>query len=141
MTIAEMQQKIVKLKKERDIYILAHTTSPFIKASTIDLGLEKIMNEGYDSAFSCEKVQTFAWYKGMPLNYDLKNVPRTQTIEPVYIETSAFFMFKRDVWKVHKQRIGFNPYFAVVDKIEAVDIDYPEDFEFAEEVVEILKRD
>lgn len=126
---------------DADIYILAHTTSPFIKASTIDLGLEKIMNEGYDSAFSCEKVQTFAWYKGMPLNYDLKNVPRTQTIEPVYIETSAFFMFKRDVWKVHKQRIGFNPYFAVVDKIEAVDIDYPEDFEFAEEVVEILKRD
>ena len=25
MTIAEMQQKIVKLKKERDIYILAHS--------------------------------------------------------------------------------------------------------------------
>ena len=112
-----------------------------LRDDLVDVLANDIMNEGYDSAFSCEKVQTFAWYKGMPLNYDLKNVPRTQTIEPVYIETSAFFMFKRDVWKVHKQRIGFNPYFAVVDKIEAVDIDYPEDFEFAEEVVEILKRD
>lgn len=122
---------------DADIYILAHTTSPFMKASTIENALDKVMNEGYDSAFSCEKIQTFTWYKGKPLNYDLKEIPRTQTIEPVYVETSAFFMFKRDIWKVHKQRIGFKPYMAFVDKIEGVDIDWPEDFQFAEKILEI----
>lgn len=124
---------------DADIYVLAHTTSPFMKKETVDNALDKIMNDGYDSAFSCEKVQTFAWYDGKPLNYDLKEIPRTQTIEPVFVETSAFFMFKRDVWKVHKQRIGFNPYMAQVNKIEGVDIDWPEDFEFAEKILDTYK--
>lgn len=121
---------------DADIYVLAHTTSPFMKKSTIANALNKVLNEGYDSAFSCEKIQTFAWYNNKPLNYDLKEIPRTQTISPVYVETSAFFMFKREVWKVHKQRIGFNPYMAQVDKIEGVDIDWPEDFEFAERILD-----
>ena len=125
---------------DADIYILAHTTSPFMKEETVENALDKILNEGYDSAFSCEKIQTFTWYDGKPLNYDLKEIPRTQTIEPIYVETSAFFMFKRDIWKVHKQRIGFKPYMAQVDKIEGVDIDWPEDFEFAEKILETYKK-
>ena len=124
---------------DADIYILAHTTSPFMKQETVENALDKIVNDGYDSAFSCEKIQTFTWYNGKPLNYDLKEIPRTQTIEPVYVETSAFFMFKRDIWKVHKQRIGFKPYMAQVDKIEGVDIDWPEDFDFAEKILETYK--
>lgn len=123
---------------DADVYILAHTTSPFIKQKTIENALDKIVNGGYDSAFSAEKIQTFAWYDGKPLNYDLREIPRTQTIEPVYVETSAFFMFKRDVWKIHKQRIGFKPYMAIVDKIEGVDIDWPEDFDMAEKLIDIL---
>ena len=124
---------------DADVYILAHTTSPFIKQETIENALEKIVNGGYDSAFSAEKIQTFAWYNGKPLNYDLKEIPRTQTIEPIFVETSAFFMFKRDVWKIHKQRIGFNPYMSIVDKIEGVDIDWPEDFDLAEMMVKSFK--
>lgn len=120
---------------DADVYILAHATSPFIKVTTIENAVNKVLDEDYDSAFSAEKVQTFAWFNGNTLNYDLKVIPRTQTIEPVYIETSAFFMFKRDVWKVHKQRIGFKPYFAIVDKFEGVDIDWPEDFEFARQLI------
>lgn len=125
---------------DADVYILAHTTSPFMKVETVENALNKILDEDYDSAFSAEKVQTFAWFNGKTLNYDLKEIPRTQTIEPVYIETSAFFMFKRDIWKVHKQRIGFKPYFAIVDKIEGVDIDWPEDFEFAEKILETYTK-
>lgn len=121
---------------DADVYILAHTTSPFLKRSTVENALDKIINDEYDSAFTCEKVQTFAWYDGQPLNYDLKDIPRTQTIKPVFIETSAFFMFKRDVWKIHKQRIGFKPYLAIVDKLEGVDIDWPEDFETAEKIIQ-----
>ncbi len=115
-----------------DVYILAHTTSPFIKPATIENSLDKIINDDYDSAFSAEKIQTFAWYEGKPLNYELKKIPRTQTIEPIYIETSAFFIFEREVWTKHHQRIGNNPYMAIVDKIEGIDIDWPEDFHFAE---------
>ena len=120
---------------DADIYILAHTTSPFIKAETIENAVRQVTEGNHDSAFSAQKVQTFSWYKGHPLNYDLKEIPRTQTIEPVYFETSAFYIFKKEVWTVAHQRIGENPYMAIVDPIEGIDIDNPEDFEFAARVL------
>ncbi|MBR5476903.1 MAG: acylneuraminate cytidylyltransferase family protein [Bacteroidaceae bacterium] len=120
---------------DADVYILAHTTSPFIKAATIENAVKQVTEGGHDSAFSAQKVQTFAWYKGAPLNYALKQIPRTQTIEPVYFETSAFYIFRKEVWTVAHQRIGENPYMAIVDPIEGIDIDNPEDFEFAARVL------
>ena len=121
---------------DADVYILAHTTSPFIKAETIENAVRQVTEGNHDSAFSAQKVQTFSWYKGHPLNYDLKEIPRTQTIEPVYFETSAFYIFRKEIWTVEHQRIGQNPYMAIVDPIEGIDIDNPEDFEFAERVLQ-----
>jgi CMP-N-acetylneuraminic acid synthetase len=118
-----------------DIYILAHTTSPFIKKETIETALNNVKSGIFDSSFSAEKKQTFAWYRGLPLNYSLESVPRTQDIEPVYIETSAFFIFKEDLWKNRKRRIGYNPFICIIDPIEAVDIDNPIDFEIAEKII------
>ena len=44
-----------------DVYLLAHATSPFIRPATIAAALHKVTDEGYDSAFSAERMQTFAW--------------------------------------------------------------------------------
>lgn len=117
---------------DADIYILAHATSPFIRPATVAAALHKVTDEGYDSAFSAERLQTFAWYEGRPLNYPLDAIPRTQDIEPVFVETSAFFIFRREIWRDLHQRIGRRPYTAVVDRLEGIDIDYPEDFALAE---------
>lgn len=125
---------------EADVYLLAHTTSPFVKPGTIENALDKVLHENHDSAFSAEKIQTFVWFKGQPLNYRLDSVPRTQTMDPIFVETSAFFIFKAEVWKQHHQRIGFRPYIAIVDKIEGIDIDYPEDFEFAEKILLLFSK-
>ena len=107
---------------EADLYVLAHATSPFIRAETVADALRKVVSGEYDSAFSAEKIQTFAWYEGRPLNYSPENIPRTQTIEPVYIETSAFFIFPRALWTGRHRRIGDRPYMAVVDRIEGLEI-------------------
>lgn len=124
---------------DADIYILAHTTSPFIKVETIESALTKILNEHYDSAFSAQKVQTFAWYNGEPINYDLNDVPRTQDMEPIFIETSGFFMFEKEIFTKHHRRIGFTPFIQEVNSIEAVDIDTREDYEFALRLIESKK--
>ncbi len=124
---------------DADIYVLAHTTSPFIKVDTINDAINKVKSGEYDSAFSCKKIQTFTWYQNKPLNYDLKSIPRTQTIEPVYEETSAFYIFNRNIWVDYHQRIGFKPFFAIVDDVEGIDIDWPKDFTFAELVIKSQK--
>lgn len=120
---------------EADIYVLAHATSPFIRTSTIEDAVQKVQSGEYDSAFSAERVQTFAWWQGEPLNYSLERIPRTQDLEPVYVETSAFFIFRREVWLDKHRRIGDKPYTAVTDRIESMDIDNPDDFKLAEAIV------
>ena len=120
---------------DADIYILAHATSPFIRTATIADAVARVESGEYDSAFSAERVQTFAWWDGKPLNYSLDRVPRTQDLEPVYVETSAFFVFEREVWQGKRRRIGERPYMAVTDRIESMDIDNPDDFLLAEAIV------
>lgn len=116
---------------DADVYVLAHTTSPFIKVSSCQKALDSILDGSHDSAFSAERIQTFAWYQGKPINYDLDDVPRTQDMEPIWVETSAFFMFKKEIFTVYNRRIGFNPYIQVVSGIEAVDIDEKKDYDMA----------
>ena len=119
-----------------DIYVLAHATAPFIKQETIQNALDKVLSEEYDSALSVKRVQTFTWYKGKTLNYDLEDIPRTQDIEPIFYETSAFYIFRKEVFtEMGKRRIGNKPYFQEIDDIEAVDIDYPDDFKFAQAIM------
>lgn len=116
---------------DADVYILAHTTSPFIKLSSLQCSLDHILTGEYDSAFSAQRFQTFSWYKGKPINYDLNDVPRTQDLDPIWIETSAFFMFRKEIFTVNHRRIGFNPWIQEVSGIEAIDIDEKKDYDLA----------
>jgi CMP-N-acetylneuraminic acid synthetase len=134
-TLGEEIYDAFTLAVDADIYILAHATSPFIRSATIADAVARVESGEYDSAFSAERVQTFAWWDGKPLNYSLDRVPRTQDLEPVYVETSAFFVFEREVWRGKRRRIGERPYMAVTDRIESMDIDNPDDFLLAEAIV------
>ena len=116
---------------DADIYVLAHTTSPFILSSSIQNGLEHVLDKSHDSAFSAERIQTFAWYKNKPINYDLNDVPRTQDMEPIWVETSGFYIFKKEIFTEHHRRIGFHPYIQEVSGMEAIDIDERKDYELA----------
>ncbi|MCI5598735.1 MAG: acylneuraminate cytidylyltransferase family protein [Ruminococcus sp.] len=122
---------------DADVYVLAHTTSPFIRQESIDNALKHIVSGSNDSAFSAEKIQTFAWYKDKPINYDLNDVPRTQDLEPIWVETSAFFMFKKEIFTDYNRRIGFNPYIQEVSGIEAIDIDEKKDYDLACQLAKI----
>ncbi|MBE5913599.1 MAG: acylneuraminate cytidylyltransferase family protein [Pseudobutyrivibrio ruminis] len=125
---------------DADIYVLTHVTQPFTKKESIENALNKVLYEGYDSAFSCVCIQDYCWYKGKTLNYDMKDIVTTQNLEPVYKETGAFFIFRKEVFTEMHQRIGSKPYLQVIDELEAVDIDTPEDFEFAKVVASYYKN-
>lgn len=114
-----------------DVYILAHATSPFVGALSIKKGLDAVLSGRYDSSFSAERMQTFAWYAGKPLNYSLDDVPRTQDIEPIWIETSAFYIFKREVFENDGKRIGHAPFIVETSGLENIDIDEQCDYEMA----------
>lgn len=120
---------------DADYYLLLHATSPFTSFETISKAVQAIRSGEYDSAFSAERIQTFAWYKGKPINYDLNDVPRTQDIEPVWVETSGFYLFSKDLFLNQNRRIGEKPYIAEVSGLEAIDIDERKDYELAQRML------
>lgn len=134
----DIYQEFIKTV-DADVYILAHTTSPFIKSSSIQNALDNVKSGSFDSAFSAQRIQTFTWYEGKPINYDLDNIPRTQDIEPVWAETSAFFIFKKEIFTDHQRRIGFKPYIQEVSGSEAIDIDEQKDYDMAVKLYEMEK--
>jgi len=117
---------------DSDYYLLAHATSPFVSPETISVAVAEVLSKRFDSAFTAEEVRNFVWYEGRPLNYSLDFIPRTQDIEPVYVECSAFFIFSGNQWKRKRTRIGESPYMAIISGKEAIDIDDQEDFSLAE---------
>ena len=127
---------------DADIYMVCHCTSPFVKASRFSECIHKVCEEGYDSAFTGEKIQRLMWHNGQPLNFDATNVPRTQDLPVYYNEVSAAYVFKRETFETLHRRIGLNPYICEVSGTECVDIDYPEDFEIANAIyMNILKKE
>ncbi|MGL5057034.1 MAG: cytidylyltransferase domain-containing protein [Fusobacteriaceae bacterium] len=118
---------------DSDIYILIHATAPFLKKETIKKAINKV-EKNYDSCFTVEKIQSFLWKDSKPFNYDLNKIPRTQDMVPFYLETTGLYVYKKEVIE-HKQRIGKTPYLLEVEKIETVDIDNREDFDFAKKLV------
>ena len=127
---------------DADIYVNAHTTSPFAKPETVEELVEKVASGEYDSAFCAEPLRTFMWENGKPVNFDPDHFPRTQDLPLIYGETSIAYVFTKESFLKHNRRLGSKPFIKEVSRIEAMDIDYPEDFEMANAVYKevICKR-
>ena len=117
-----------------DVYVMTHTTAPFVTKHSIEAGLQAVINEGYDSAFAAKKLQDFIWKDGKPFNYELNNIPRTQDLPVLYEETSGFYIYRKEVMTRLNRRIGDNPFIVEVGEIEGVDIDELEDFMIADAI-------
>lgn len=125
---------------DADVYVMTHTTAPFISKESISKGLEAVVKGDYDSSFAAKKLQDFLWKDGVPFNYSLENIPRTQDLNPIYEETSGFYIYNSNVIKDFNRRIGKRPYIVEVNEIESIDIDEEQDFLIADAVYNHLFR-
>ncbi len=119
-----------------EVFLQTHSTNPLLRAETIDRAIEKYMNGAgeYDSVFGVTKVQTRFYSKdAQPVNHNPEELLRTQDLEPLYEENSNFYIFSKESFRNSgEKRIGLKPQIFEVNKLEAVDIDEPEDFKLAE---------
>lgn len=126
---------------DTDIIVLCHATCPFVKPESIETCIEKVKSGEYDSAFTAVRVQEFLWENGMPLNFEPDTVLRTQDLPNIFKESIGCYVFTKELFLSSGRRVGFRPYICEVDAFEAVDIDYPEDFEIANAIyMNILKH-
>ena len=123
-------------KIDGENFLQTHSTNPLLQSSAIDLAIEPYFKslDQFDSLFSVTRLQTrLYWENGSPINHNPAELLRTQDLPPVYEENSNFYIFsKKSFEDAGGSRIGLKPQMFEINKLEAVDIDEPEDWEIAE---------
>lgn len=120
-----------------DTYLMTHTTNPLLTSDTIRAALAKykdgVTKGTADSLFTVNKIQTrFYRADASPVNHDPDNLIQTQDLEPWYEENSNLFIFSAESFAKTNARIGKQPLLHEMNKMEASDIDTPEDWDLAE---------
>ena len=124
---------------DSDIYLMTHTTNPFLEKTTIinaiNLFLEQQNHRNVDSLFTVNKIQTRFYRENCePVNHDPSNLIPTQDLEPWFEENSNLYLFTKQSFMKNNARIGSHPMMYETKKIESIDIDTPEDWELASSV-------
>jgi CMP-N-acetylneuraminic acid synthetase len=123
-------------KIEDNHFLQTHSTNPLLTRETLERAIKEYFNTlpEYDSLFSVSKIQSrFYWVSGEPVNHNPQELLRTQDLPPLFEENSNFYMFsKKSFADAGGARIGLKPQMFEINKLEAVDIDEPEDWEIAE---------
>jgi CMP-N,N'-diacetyllegionaminic acid synthase len=89
-----------------DVLVFIQPTSPLLKSSDIDRGLQKIQN--FDSVFSVTKEHWIPrWDEtGNPINWDVNNRPMRQDVEETFVENGAFYITTKKQLLNSKLRYG-----------------------------------
>ena len=115
---------------------MTHTTNPFLSVKTICTAIDSykrgLVNNSCDSLFTVDRIQDRFYEKdGTPVNHDPTNLVRTQDLKAWYKENSNLYIFSKDSFATTNARIGDKPLLLVTPKYESIDIDEPEDWDFA----------
>jgi len=124
-----------------DELVWTHVTSPFCGAASYERMLgawRDTPRDRYDSFMAVHPIKSFVWSAEGPLNHTRGGPdgglrwPRTQDVTPVYDVCSALFVVPLPVGRALGDRIGRAPRLFELDRLEALDIDWDEDFRVAE---------
>lgn len=137
-TTDELIKYVPNLIKEGDV-LWTHVTSPFINEHDYQIIINAYLeakNNGYDSLMTVLRIQGFIWDENGSISYNRDHLkwPMTQSIKPLYEVDSGVFLSSIDNYNLYGDRIGLKPFLFEQEKIKSVDIDWPEDFTFAEEL-------
>ena len=102
----------------------------FLKKETVEKGLNAILKQGFKSAFGVRKEHLYLWDNEAP-KYDLRNLPNSFTLPETIIEGMGFYISTKEHLDKTGLRIDEMAAMIELDKYEAIDIDYPQDLEFA----------
>lgn len=121
---------------DANIYLMTHTTNPLMSPSTIKGAIQAFQkeqtSENVDSLFTVDKIQTRFYREDCSaVNHDPDNLIRTQDLEPWFEENSNLYIFTKESFAKTNARIGKQPMMFESPKFESIDIDTPEDWDFA----------
>jgi CMP-N-acetylneuraminic acid synthetase len=128
-----------------ETYLMTHTTNPMLTEATLRAALAAyragVAAGTADSPFTVNRFQTrFYRADGSAVNHDPANLIQTQDLEPWFEENSNLYIFSGGSFAASNARIGQKPLLYPMSKVEAMDIDTPEDWALTEAVAIMRQR-
>ena len=117
---------------EGDIICLLQCTSPFRSPGQLDQAIKEFNPFTHDSMASVVPFHGFLWGKskgGWVKMYSERR--RRQDSHEHFVETGSFYLFTKNCFRDHRNRIGKNPTCFVVPQHDALEIDTPFDLKMA----------
>jgi CMP-N-acetylneuraminic acid synthetase len=123
---------------------VVNPTSPFISSEFLDNAWHSFKESDCDTLLSCENIQTHCFYKGQEINFSTKGQhPRSQDLEPIQALNFAITIFNCEKYIANYKKNDYGVYtgklyFFATEGNANIDIDYEDDFIFAEFVAKFL---
>lgn len=134
---------------ETTVIVQVVPTSPFTKPETINKCIDNVLL-GYNSSFTITTERLYTWsnrnIKGgdiLPDYWDRQGkIKNSNELPPTYVEHTGVYAFRRNyAFKFYRRLDPSNCKWVEISPIEKIDINYEEDFEFAEIVWAGLHKD
>lgn len=118
---------------DADVYLQVLVTSPFIRPETIKAGINKLKDSEHDSVVFVKRDKQYLWgsSSSKPL-YNVEKIPNSKDLPETIIETMGLYIISKEAAVNTQRRIGNNPFLFEVSPLEAIDVNYPGDFDLAE---------
>ena len=119
---------------DADILVQILCTSPFIKIETINKAIEILKTKKeYDSVVLVQKDKQYTWSDSGP-NYDFNKIPNSKDLPDTIKETMGLYVIRRDAALKTSRRIGEKPFLLECSPQEGIDVNWPEDFDLANNI-------
>ena len=127
-----------------DYLAVVNPTSPFADEEQLDKAWKQFKGTDCDTLLSATRIQTHCFYKGIAINYSTDGLhPRSQDLEPVLALNFMITIWDCKKFRAQYEEKGHGVYtgklgFFVTEGNANIDVDYEEDFAFAEFVGRFL---
>lgn len=131
-----------------DVLVQLNPTSPFLNSKDMERAKALFEKEACDTVLAVEEKRIEAVFQGRPINYNPKEpMPPSQFLTPIQTFCNGILAWRTSVFRKNMEHYGSAVYggegktgFLVLQKESVIDIDNPEDFTFAELVLEHRQR-
>lgn len=121
---------------DSDIYLQILCTSPFTSIINIKKCINLLKNGTENSVVGCFKEKLYLWENNKP-KYNIQNIPNSNTLEDTVIESMSLYGITKSEFLKSKNRIGRNPHLLFLDNEEKIDINYENDFIYANKLANL----
>ncbi|OLT55932.1 acylneuraminate cytidylyltransferase family protein [Moorena bouillonii] len=136
LALAHALDEIERSGIHPNLIVFLQCTSPIRSGIDIDNAIQKLQAEDADSLVSVSPSHRFLWKQvdgvAKSINYDYRDRPRRQDMNPQYVENGSIYIFKPWVLQKLGNRLGGKISLFPMSEAAAHEIDSPLDFEIAE---------